>query len=286
MTVDELRAVMGPSGTWDNDLCYWPEEGWLMEVTPEQQEIRDYLSLIANNKLKSDKLGSDEALAYLQEQFDMVLSVYRNYYEGNFQGFPCEGLDFRGKELADVDLSKCTGITGEQIMSASSIQGVVLPAIAFTGDESFEDRYLYAADFSKCTGITPEQILSAGDLTSAKLPAITFTGNESFAGKDLCATDLSRCTGITGEQIISAGNFSYTKLPAITFTGNESFDGKDLMCTDLSKCTGITSAQIRSATNISNMCMTTAQYNEWKSTLQSRFNGKYVYVDGVRTKIQ
>ena len=198
MTIDELRAAMGPVGTFDEEIWRWTENGWLSEFTPEHQEIRDYLSLIANNKLKSDKLGSDEALAYLQEQFDSILST-RWYYMGVFQAFPCEGLDFMGKDLADADLSRCTGITAEQILSASDI-------------------YL------------------------AELPAITFSGNESFAGKDLRSTDLSRCTGITA-------------------------------------------AQIGSAVFVSDMCITSAQYNDWKSTLQSKFSGKSVYVDGVKTKL-
>ena len=54
----------------------------------------------------------------------------------------------------------------------------------------------------------------------------------------------------------------------------------------MTKNTGITTTQIGSATSIDNMYIATAQYNEWKSTLQSKFNGKYIYVDGVETEIQ
>ena len=372
MTIDELRVAMGPEGTWDWDKCEWAEDGWLKDVTPEHQEIRDYLSLIANNKLKSDNLGSDEALAYLQEQFDLFTSLGYVTEMATLGAFPCEGLDFTGrtidsadltgcigitgdqlmsaeyivytklpvveftgnesfagkslnytdfsnctgitgeqimsagdissvklpaitftgnesfagKNLEGVDLSKCTGITAAQIMSASSIMGAELPALTFTGNESFAGIDLFATNLSLCSGITAAQIMSASDIAHAQLPAITFTGNEPFAGKDLSETDFSRCTGITGEQIISAGNLTNTKLPAITFTGNESFARKSLSGYDLTNYTGITAAQIGSAGNISNMRITTAQYNEWKSTLQSKFNGKNVYVDGVRTKIQ
>ena len=235
MTIDELRAAMGPAD--------WTENGWISEVTPERQEIRDYLSLIANNKLKSDNLGSDEALAYLQEQFELILSEQRDSGEGVFQAFPCEGLDFTGMDLANVDLSSCTGIIGEQILSASEIGWATLPAITFSGNESFDEENLYYTDLSRCTGITGEQIMSADEIGWATLPAITFSGNESFNGKELCGTDFSKCTGITG-------------------------------------------AQIGSATSVYDMCITSAQYNEWKSTLQSKFKDQYVYVDGVRTRIQ
>ena len=129
--------------------------------------------------------------------------------------------------------------------------------------------------------------MSASNITSAKLPAITFTGDESFVGKNLYYADLSNCTGITGEQIMSASdNIDWAKLPAITFSGNESFSGKTLRYADLSKCTGITAAQIGSAENVSNMRITTAQYNEWKSTLQNKFSGWNVNVDGVSIRIQ
>ena len=330
MTIDELRAAMGPAGMFDDNIYEWVEDGWLQGATEEQQEIREYLSAVGNNKLQSDLITSGEAMAYLQEQFDSMLAIVTDSDgERRFYGFPCEGLDFTDRLLYDADLSKCTGITGEQIASAGSLGFAILPAITFTGNESFAGKNLEGVDFSQCTGITAAQIMSASsimgaglpaltftgnesfagidlfatnlslcsgitatqimsasDIAHAKLPAITFTGNEPFAGKDLSETDFSRCTGITGEQIISAGNLTNTKLPAITFTGNESFARKSLSGLDLTNYTGITAAQIGSAGNVSNMRITTAQYNEWKSTLQSKFNGKNVYVDGVRTKIQ
>ena len=122
--------------------------------------------------------------------------------------------------------------------------------------------------------------------TLVYVQALTFSGNESFDGIDLEYTNLSSCSGITAAQIMSASDLRGTKLPAITFTGDESFDGKNLPSTDLSKCTGITATQIGAASDIENMHITSAQYNEWKSTLQTKFKNKTVYVDGVRTRIQ
>ncbi len=246
MTIDELRAAMGPAGTWNLDEYTWVEDGWLKKLTPKQQEIREYLSLVGNNKLKSDKLTSEEAMAYLQSQFDLIAKTYdmTGYtYMADFGAFPCMGISFFGKSLEFSDLSKCTSITSEQVLQADSL------------------HYSY-------------------------LPAIVFNGHESFEGKYLEYVDLSKCIGITGEQIISARSLSYAVLPTITFTGHESFTGKYLYNVDLSKCIGITASQIGPADTIDGMHITSAQYNEWKSTLQSKFNGKYIYVDGMFTKIQ
>ena len=287
MTIDELRTAMGPAGTFDWNAWAWTEDGWVSsEITAEQQEIREYLSLVGNNKLKSDRLTSSEALAYLQEQFNLITSAIENSIGGVLNAFPCEGIDFSGRVLTYADLSKCTGITGEQILSAGDIWETKLPAISFTGNESFEGKSISGADLSLCTGITVAQIMSASNIGGAQLPALTFSGNESFDGIDLGYTNLSSCSGITAAQIMSASDLRGTKLPAITFTGDESFDGKNLLSTDLSKCTGITEAQIGMASNIENIHITTAQYNEWKSTLQTKIKNKSVYVDGVRTRIQ
>ena len=118
MTIDELRTAMGPSGTYDPNAGEWAENGWLREITPEQQEIREYLSLIANNKLQSDKLTSSEALSYLQEQFDLFV----NHKDCATMGaFPCEGLNFSNRTLANVDMSSWKGVTAEQILSSSDL---------------------------------------------------------------------------------------------------------------------------------------------------------------------
>lgn len=192
---------------------------------------------------------------------------------------------FTGRDLTGVDLSKCNGITASQILSATSLRSTILPNISFNGTEDFSNKMFSLTDLSKCTGITGAQLMSAATIQGAKLPTVAFTGTEDFSGKYLGTTDMSQCTGITASQILSVATLP-SKLPAIAFNGNESFEGKSLSSTDFSKCTGITAAQIGSTTSVSNMRMTTAQYNEWKSTLQSKFKNKYVYVDGVRTKIQ
>ena len=206
MTIDELRTAMGPSGTF-NFADGWVETGWLTAVSPEQQELREYLSLVANNKLQADNLTQLEARTYLQEQFDAIINLRENIGEGSFGAFPCEGIDFSNKNLNYADLSLCTGITGEQITS-SEFTGAKLPTITFTGNESFQNKDITETDLSKCTGVTAEQIMSTTRFTGAKLPAITFTGNESFTGRDLYYVDISQCTGITAEQISTVSDIT------------------------------------------------------------------------------
>lgn len=64
------------------------------------------------------------------------------------------------------------------------------------------------------------------------------------------------------------------------------FPEKNLAGTRLNNCTGITAEQIGAASTVGGMFITSTQYNEWKSTLQSKFKGQSIYVDYVRTKIQ
>ena len=128
--------------------------------------------------------------------------------------------------------------------------------------------------------------MKTDNFQQANLPTIVFTGTEDFSGKSLYGTDLSMCTGITAGQIMSADTIEIATLPSITFSGTENFSGKSLFGTDLSKCIGITASQIATVSNIRNMRITSSQYNEWSSVLQSNFSGKYIYIDDVQTLIQ
>ena len=215
MTIDELRAAMGPAGTFDYDMWEWTEEGWLSDVTPEQQEIREYLSLVANNKLQSDKLTSSEALSYLQEQFDLFANESNEW--ATLGAFPCEGLDFSGRDLMYTILRDCTGITASQILSAGVISYSELPSITFTGDESFAGVDLGYTNLSLCSGITGAQLMSADFIGGAILPAVVFKGNESFAGKYLSSTDFRNCTGITAEQIGTASEIDYINITSTQY---------------------------------------------------------------------
>ena len=105
MTIDELRTAMGPSRTYDPNAWEWTENGWLREITPEQQEIREYLSLVANNKLQSDTITSSEARSYLQEQFDAIAIMNMSNGAALCGAFPCEGLSF-SNIIGYLDLSQ------------------------------------------------------------------------------------------------------------------------------------------------------------------------------------
>lgn len=278
MTVDELRAAMGPAGTFDEMLWEWVEEGWLSHVTPEQQEIREYLSLIANNKLQSDKLTSSEALSYLQEQFDLFV----NHKDCATMGaFPCEGLNFSNRDLANVDMSSWKGVTAEQILSSSDLSSSTLPNVAFTGSEDFTGMCFHGTNLSGCTGITGEQIISAGELESATLPAIAFTGEEDFSGLYLYGTDFSNCSGITGKQFLDAAVMPEVNLPQIVFTGEEDFTGKTLPY-DVTMFVGIKPSQIAQLDGLSyGMSMTSQQYTEWYDALVAKFSGHTVWVENM-----
>ena len=187
MTIDELHTAMGPSGTYDPNAWEWAENGWLREITPEQQEIREYLSLVANNKLQSDTITSSEARSYLQEQFDAIAIMNMNNGAALCGAFPCEGLSF-SNIIGYLDLSQCTGITAEQILSAKSLEETILPAITFTGNESFLGVKLEGTFLDKCTGITAIQIGSAKKVDYMKITAAQYnewksTLQSKFNGK-------------------------------------------------------------------------------------------------------
>lgn len=67
-----------------------------------------------------------------------------------------------------VDLSKCTGLTANQVLSAYSLDGAILPKIDFSGI-NLSGKYLSGVDFSQCVGLTGTQLASAADISNIKL---------------------------------------------------------------------------------------------------------------------
>lgn len=191
----------------------------------------------------------------------------------------------------NTDMSTWQGLTGEQIISMTSLSGATLPTTQFTGSESFSGVDLTSVDLSNCTGITGEQIVQASNLTGAKISA-TFTGSEVLSNNSLKGADFTGTVGLTTEQVLSVGKASMaglqkTKLPAMTFDGNEDFTGVYLWKTDLTNCSGITGQQIAATSYFSDVYCTQQQYDYWKSDLlNSNKKGKYLYVDGVKTRIE
>lgn len=194
--------------------------------------------------------------------------------------------DFTGKTMSGVDLSRCTGLTVQQVITMDAWTYVKFPAIVFTGTENFSGKSISGTDFSKCTGITLAQIKSASDVDGLKWPNVSFSPEDTLAGVRLWNADLSACTQISGAQILTASTLQYSIFPAITFTGNENFTGKNLQRVDISKTTGITSAQLLSTFTLSEIKVTSAQFQEYEAAIRAKSHFGYVYIDGVRIKLE
>ena len=70
--------------------------------------------------------------------------------------FLCEGLDFSGKDLYGIDLSKCKDMTAEQLFSSSNFEWSILPDIDFSDTIIPRHHVLFyhmytPAVFYKCT---------------------------------------------------------------------------------------------------------------------------------------
>ena len=235
------------------------------------KEARDFLSQVGNNHLDGATIADADALGILQSQLNSNI-------KGEY--FPCEGLDFTGKDLTYWDLSKFSGLTAAQLLSAYRYDYTILPNIDFSNTD-ITGKNFYYVDMSKCTGLTGEQVLSAGIIIGAQLPSVDFSGT-TFSGKNISYTDLSSCTGLTASQIFSAYNFTYTKLPSIDLSGT-SFVGKNIAGVDFTNCTGLTASQLKSASSGYSSCnITSTQYEAIRNELSS---GSSIFVDGVKTTV-
>ena len=108
-----------------------------------------FLSQVGNKHVAGTAISSDDSMEVLQTQFDNM------YTNGTLSGtaFPCEGIDFSGKYICDLDLSNFTG---------------VLPKIDLSGI-NLSGKYLSGVDFSQCVRLTGTQLASAADISNIKL---------------------------------------------------------------------------------------------------------------------
>lgn len=167
------------------------------------------------------------------------------YTNGTLSGtaFPCEGIEFSNADLSNW---------------------------IFDG-----------VDFSStCTGISASQLLSVYSFRDVKFPHIDFTGAD-LSKVGLMGVDLSKCTGLTANQVLSAYSLDGAILPKIDFSGIN-LSGKYLSGVDFSQCVGLTGTQLASAADISNIKLSSSQYETVKYNLP---RGLHLYVDGVSTVV-
>ena len=235
-----------------------------------------FLSQTGNDHLQGATISDADALSVLQGQFDSLIS------SGSLlgQAFPCEGIDFTGRSLVNVDLSNCSGLTGEQLMSASELSWITIPALDFTGVDFTGKRLISVTGFHLATGLTGEQLASVSGLVLLTLPPVNFSGVD-LSGRTFSNIDFSRCTGLTAQQVLSCPDITYAIFPNMDFTGAD-MTGKDLAGIDFTKCSGLTGAQLSKASPLANIRLTSDQYSTMKEDLPS---GISVYVDDILTKI-
>ena len=281
------------------------------------EDAWNFLSQAGNDHLQGATISDEDAMSVLQEQFDTWIGmIHKPAY-----AFPCEGIDFSGRDIIDIDFRNCTGLTGEQIMSANNFIYNIIPSVDFTGVDLTGKYISYIDGFKLATGLTGEQLVAA-ELTTVSLPSVDFTGVD-FSNFTFSTVDFSQCTGLTAQQILSAPGIYSCSLPKIDFTGadmsnkslhgvnfekcvgltwdqlstakdiigvtlpsmdlsNADMSGKNLSGIDFSKCSGLTGSQLSMASNISSIRVTAEQHESMKADLPS---GKIIYVDGKRTTI-
>lgn len=102
---------------------------WPFMTSDTMDDIRMYLSGIANGDITSNKISQSEALSCLQSQLDEILGIGAGSNGQNSEGlgaFPVRGLDISGKYISYMDISKCTGITKAQVAELASIDYAIL----------------------------------------------------------------------------------------------------------------------------------------------------------------
>lgn len=235
----------------------------------------NFLSQVGNKHVAGTAISSDDSMEVLQTQFDNM------YTNGTLSGtaFPCEGIDFSGKYICDLDLSNFTGVVANQLLKATQITNSILPSIDFSNAD-LSNWIFDGVDFSTCTGISASQLLSVNSFRDVKLPHIDFTGAD-LSKVGLMGVDLSKCTGLTVNQVLSAYSLDGAILPKIDFSGIN-LSGKYLSGVDFSQCVGLTGTQLASAADISNIKLSSPQYETVKYNLP---RGLHLYVDGVSTVV-
>ena len=127
------------------------------------EDAWNFLSQTGNDHLQGAAISNTDAIQLLQSELDALLDGSPGRFYGfTMPVFPCEGLDFSGKDLYGIDLSKCKDMTAEQLFSSSSFEWSILPDIDFSDTIIPGHHVLFYVDFTKCTGLfTWEQLSSA-----------------------------------------------------------------------------------------------------------------------------
>lgn len=125
------------------------------------EDAWNVLSQFGNDHIQSASISNTDAIRLLQSELDALLDGSTGRFYGfTMPEFPCEGLDFSGKDLYGIDLSKCKDMTAEQLFSSSSFEWSILPDINFSDTIIPGHHVLFYVDFTKCTGLSTWEQLS------------------------------------------------------------------------------------------------------------------------------
>lgn len=210
---------------------------------PDNAEFLDYLWKIQTGEITDANITADEAKALKMAGFQQIANnVINTNVKFQFDG--TEDLSKVNLGFTNI-LNSCSGITGEQFASISSINASSISGISFSGSEDLSNITIAGVcSVDNCPGLTVKQLaeakFSGGSLT---LSDAMITGKEDLSGLDLSHFNLDKCSNLTVSQVMSASKFP-GHLPSLAFSGNEDFTGR--VGTDFGNCTGITSAQIMS----------------------------------------
>lgn len=127
----------------------------------EFEDAWNALSQFGNGHVHGTAISNTDAIQLLQSELDALLDGSPGRFYGfTMPVFPCEGLDFSGKDLYGIDLSKCKDMTAEQLFSSSSFEWSILPDINFSDTIIPGHHVLFYVDFTKCTGLSTWEQLS------------------------------------------------------------------------------------------------------------------------------
>lgn len=96
------------------------------------EEVWNALSQFGNDHIQGAGISDEDAMNILQSEFNSLVSQL-NYQYSTFPAFPCEGISFDKLSLYNIDFSRCTGITGEQLASTAALAMCQFNPVDFAG---------------------------------------------------------------------------------------------------------------------------------------------------------
>lgn len=212
---------------------------------PDIAEFLDYLWKIQTGEITDANITADEAKALKMAGFQQIANnVINTNVKFQFDG----SEDFSKVNLGFTNiLNSCSGITGDQFASISSINASTISGISFSGSEDLSNVAITGVcNVDNCPGLSIRQLSETKNGGgSLVLSNSMVTGKEDLSGLDLSRINMEKCSNLTVSQVMSASKFP-RYLPALTFSGNEDFTSKDGMSANFGSCSGITSEQIMS----------------------------------------